>query len=468
MRTVPASDATGESSDSPFYFGDAMNEVYIEVLDKALTLHKRGEFDEAAMLYNRVLNRKPFEESVLFLLADLYLRQEMNGLAINLLMNLIQNNPNHAAAWCNLGVAFRKENNYAFAKNAWMKAISVAGETTEVCNNLATLYADRAEPEKALQWCEKALTIDPNSVTSKWQKALALLTMGRWDEGWTLYESRQQLESWDSRKSIDVPMWDGSLVDHLYVHGEQGVGDEVMFSSMLNAVTDYAKRVTVEVNPKVAALVKQTWPAFTVVTEETPGDYDAKVAMGSLHHICGGISRASLKPDPADVAFYRAEMEKLGPGPYVAVTWMGGMKQTRVEDRSMPLETLRPILNKYTCVSAQYSSTNPMIEQDRLDAGLAKIDDASTGEDLAKQAALFAACDAVVTVQQTAVHVAGAVGAKTYAMIGAHPHWRYGVSGETLPWYESVRLFREKDGWDEVVANVMTSLERDLNGVKHG
>lgn len=440
-----------------------MNDVYVEVLDRALALHKQGNFDEAEVLYNRVLNRKPLEESILFLLSDLYMRQEKNGLAINLLMNLLQNNQNHGAAWCNLGVAFRKENNYAFAKNAWTRAIAVAGETPEVCNNLATLYADRAEPAKAIEWCEKALALEPGNFTSLWQKALATLTLGDWKAGWALYENRQLLDSWDARSSIDVPIWKGEPVDHLYIHGEQGVGDEIMFASMLQLVTN-ARRITVEVHEKVAPLVKLTWPAFNVVTTETAGDYDAKVAIGSLHHILGvhQVDAAYLTPDPARVAHYRAELAKLGPGPYVALTWMGGMKATRVEDRSMNLELLRPVMDAFTCVSAQYDSTNPIVEHDRASAGLAKIDDTSIGGDLVDQAALFAAVDAVVTVQQTAVHVAGAVGARCYALIGSSPHWRYGVSGDSLPWYPSVQLFRQKDTWERVVARALTTLKNDL------
>lgn len=440
-----------------------MNDVYVEVLDQALALHKQGKFDEAEVLYNRVLNRKPFEESILFLLSDLYLRQDKNGLAINLLMNIVQNNANHGAAWCNLGVAFRKENNYTFAKNAWMRAISVDGETPEVCNNLATLYADRSEPHKAIEWCAKSLAIDPENVTAKWQKALATLSLGDWAAGWALYENRHKLEGWDARTSIDVPTWKGEPVDHLYIHGEQGVGDEIMFASMLPLVVN-AKRVTIEVNEKVANLARLTWPEFNVVTQETPGDYDAKVAIGSLHHVFGQFKAegAYLTPDPARVAHYRAELANLGPGPYVALTWMGGMKATRVEDRSMRIEHLAPIMGAFTCVSAQYCSTNPMIEQDRLAVGLPKIDETSAGEDLADQAALFAAVDAVVTVQQTAVHVAGAVGARTLAIIGSNPHWRYGVSGDTLPWYPTVELFRAQDGWDEAVARVLVALKNEL------
>ena len=432
--------------------------MYKEFLQQGLALHKAGKFGEAATIYSQLLNQNPFDSTLQFLIADVFLRQERNGIAINLLTNLLKANPQNADAWCNLGVGFRKENFYEEAKHAYMRAIEISGETVEACSNMAGLYADRAQPDMALEWCNKALKIDPENVQAIWQKALATLTLCQWKEGWRLYEARQKLDSWDSRKSIDVPRWDGSPVEHLYIHGEQGVGDEVMFASMLPYVTN-AKRVTIEVNEKFAGLVKQTWPEWNVATEETQGDYDAKIPIGSLNVLFDKFNEgAYLSPNEERVRFYRTELEKLGPGPYVALTWLGGTKATRVEDRSVRLEYLKPIMDAYTCVSAQYNS-NPMIEAERLEAGLHKINDECVGGDLGEQAALFAACDAVVTVQQTAVHVAGAIGAKTYAMIGSHPHWRYGIDGEKLPWYDSVRLYRNKNSWKEVVARILKDMK---------
>jgi hypothetical protein len=57
------------------------------------------------------------------------------------------------------------------------------------------------------------------------------------------------------------------------------------------------------------------------------------------------------------------------------------------------------------------------------------------------------------------VHVAGSVGAKTLALISAHPHWRYGISGESIPWYDSVTLLRNKDDWSAVIGDALNRLK---------
>lgn len=441
-----------------------MHDVHLELLQQGIALHKEKKFAEAEQIYHRLLNRYPFQEDLLYLVSDLYLRRDWNGVAIVMLAALLQNNPKRSDAWCNIGAAFRKENEYDRARAAWMRAIEMGGETMEVCNNLAGLYGDRGEPEKALEWLDKALAKGDNA-ESRWQKALALLSLRR-DEGWPLYEARQELEQWDSRKKIEVPIWDGKPVDHLYIHGEQGVGDEIMFASAIPHVLPYAKEITLEVNPKVAGIVKQTWPQFHVVKEETPGKYDAKVPIASLLVRFGINPLPYLKPHPAKVAHYRRALEDLGPAPYVALTWVGGVKSTRCEDRTIALKDWKPLRDRYTCVSAQYEDTNPYIGPEREKEGLPKISDESCGLDLHDQAALFRAVDAVVTVQQTAVHVAGAVGANTIALIGERPHWRYGIEGDKLPFYSSVKMVRKTSTWEEAVARVEKELDADFRSLQ--
>lgn len=446
-----------------------MNPAQHNLFVDAVELHKRGKYGEAENLYNRVLNGLPFEENLLFCMADMYLRRDYNGLAANLLTNLLTNNPQHAEAWCNLGICFRKENKNELAVQAWNKALAIQGDTPEVCNNMAGLYCDQSQPHAALPWIERALKISPDDPGVLWHKSLALLTMGEYEEGWKLYGKRQLKEGWDSRKGVDVPQWDGKPVEYLYIHGEQGVGDEIMFASAIPHVLGLAKHITLEVNAKVAGIAKQTWPQFEVVKVEEPGRYDAKIPIGSLIGMFGTHPKPFLKPHPEKVSWYRRELEKLGEGPYVALTWLGGTKQTRAASRSLSLSDLKPIMDRFTCVSAQYSQFEifQFIENERKKNGLAKINEASTGEDLHDQAALFAAVDAVVTVQQTAVHVAGGVGAKTHAIIGSHPHWRYGLTSDKMPWYESVKLHRRKTSWEEVIGRVLNELESELALAHH-
>jgi Tfp pilus assembly protein PilF len=444
-------------------------QVYQQALDQAVAHHRSGDLSKAEFLYNRVFNRDPMNAGLQMALANLYMQKEFNALAVCLLSNVVAADPKNAVALCDLGVALRKEGFTDHAKVVWNKALEIAGDTVEVCNNMAGLYADGGDPYEAIRWCDRASAACKESNADRydalWNKSLALLSLQRWSEGWDLYELRQKKPKWDSRPHISAPLWDFKPVKHLYIHGEQGIGDEVMFLSVIPDVLALAQIITVEVNPKVYELVRQTWPELRVVTEETLGDYDAKIPLGSLacrfrRETQAFPGKPYVTPDPERVAFYRAELQKRGKGPYVALTWVGGNQATRILERSISIGLFKPIMDAYTCVSAQYGAeVNELIEHERRESGLPKIDDLSTGMDMAAQAALFKAVDAVVTVQQTAVHVAGSVGAKTFALISSHPHWRYGVTGENIPWYDSVTLLRNKDDWNAVIQDALHRLK---------
>jgi ADP-heptose:LPS heptosyltransferase len=53
--------------------------------------------------------------------------------------------------------------------------------------------------------------------------------------------------------------------------------------------------------------------------------------------------------------------------------------------------------------------------------------------------------DLVVTVDTALLHVAGAMGIPTMAMLSYNPDWRWEIKGKTTDWYDSVRLFRQPE-----------------------
>jgi hypothetical protein len=56
------------------------------------------------------------------------------------------------------------------------------------------------------------------------------------------------------------------------------------------------------------------------------------------------------------------------------------------------------------------------------------------------------------------------VGVPTFVMVPSRPSWRYGIEGDDLPWYDSVRLFRQAptDPWLAVIARVERALTEHM------
>ena len=457
------------------------NNVIQSQLTKAYEFHLAGKLNEAELLYNSVLNLEMENPKVLYLLGNVYSQKGFNGVAVNLLVNCLQVNPDFQEAWIDMGVALKKENKDELALEAWERAESL-GEHHEIYTNKATLYADSGQPEKALELCDKAIAMMEGKEgrqfehalpSAHWNKALALLSLHKWEEAWKEHHYRKQLKDvWNPRDAIDAPEWDGSLVENLYLHGEQGKGDEIMYLSMLKDVLPLAKNIVVEVNEAVAPLVRMLEiPTVSVVigqneAKELGIKFDAKFALGDLGSLFRNKAedfdgKAYLKADPERVEYYRQELNKLGPGPYVGVAWLGGTKSTRIHKRTVGLERWNNLLKGITAVSLQYGDFGAA---EAAKYGIPSFGEASSGKDLAEQAALIEACDYVMTVAQTVVHLAGALGKKTYVMVCDAPSWRYGAesTGSKMPWYESVELIRQAkgEGWDKVIDRLADMLEK--------
>lgn len=458
-----------------------MNEVIKAQYEKAYKLHLEGRLNEAELLYNSILNLETEHPTILYLLANLYGQKGFNGLSINLLVNCLQAKPDFQEAWIDLGVSLKRENKDELAMTAWERAESL-GPHHEIYTNMATLYADSGEPEKAIELCDKGLALmNPEDekqqdaiASAHWNKALALLSLGKWKEAWKEHHWRKKLKDvWHPRNEIDAPLWDGNTVGTLYLHAEQGKGDEIMYLSMLKEVLPLAKRIVVEVNEAIADLVKlMDYPTVEVVTSQEEAKdikFDAKYALGDLGYFFRNDAKdfdgkPYMNADPQRVEYYREELEKLGPGPYVGIAWLGGTKTTKVHKRTVGLGKWNKLLDGITAVSLQHSE---ICEAEATKHGIPVFGDASRGKgSLAEQAALIEACDYVITVAQTVVHLAGALGKKTYVLVSDTPSWRYGVKTDKMPWYGSVKLIRQRkeQDWEKTIeyAHNLISKEQGL------
>lgn len=457
-----------------------MNKVIKEQLDRAYKAHLDGKLNEAEVLYNSILNMESEQPTVLYLLGNVYSQKGFNGLAVNLLVNSLNAKPDFQEAWIDLGVCLKKENHDDMALVAWQRAEQL-GPHHEIYTNMATLYADSGEPEKALELCDKSIAMmdekderqQDGIASAHWNKALALLSLGRWKEAWKEHHWRKKLKDvWHPRTEIDAPEWNGKPVDTLYLHAEQGKGDEIMYLSMLKDVLPLAKRIVVELNASVAPLLRMMdYPNVEIVTsqDEAKGiKFDAKFALGDLGYYFRNSAddfdgKPYLTADPERVEYYRGELEKLGPGPYVGIAWFGGTKTTKVHKRTISLSKWNKLLEGVTAVSLQYGE---FCEPEAVKFNIPVFGDASRGIDLAEQAALIQACDYVVMVAQTGVHLAGSLGKKAYVLVSNAPSWRYGVKTDKMPWYESVTLIRQgkEEDWESVVdrASKMIAQEQGI------
>lgn len=431
---------------------------FMDVVREAGDLHQSGEFERAAYLYENLLGAVPDDPIVMYLYGTLCNQTGRYGTGIVLLRAALDLNPGIAEAWHNLGVAYRNEGHVDQARQAYRKSIELQPNNPASLTMMAGSYVNAGNPAEGLIWADKALAQDPNEVHAKNQKALCLLELGRLKEGWALYENRFELMKQQvTRRDYPageglVPKWDGKKVGKLVIHGEQGIGDEIMFLSAFEDARPLADEIVIEACPRLKALFKRSFGCRVYGTHDEllakEKDIDAFIPMGSLPALFREKPEdfprdTYLKVNSRRVKHWRKRLEKLGPGPYYGLAWHGGTKETHQEVRNAPIEMWKALIENTpgTFVSLQYGDHGPDqaeylgIPHWRKGVG-----------DLDEFAAITKALDGVVTVLQTALHFAGAIGTPCVVLCSEWHAWPFHGEGKDMMWYgDHLQLIRQRD-----------------------
>lgn len=362
------------------------------------------------------------------------------------------------------------------------RADRLAPGDAAVLGNLGMAYHRLGRIDAALAAFDAALVREPEG-SARLNRSLALLADGRWAEGWADYGARWRDPTLVARleAALGCGSWTGAALTGktLLVAGEQGLGDEIMFASILPEVVAEAAHVIVACSVKLERVFACGFPQATVVGIDRIGSdwpealaqrvrsirsVDLFATLGDLARYRRGSASAFprhagyLCAEPDRAAYWRARLAALGPGARIGLSWRGGTDATGRHRRSMALETLLPLLrrNGVHFVSLQYTECMDEIEALRRRHGIVVHHWPAAIDDYRETAALLCGLDGIVSVCTAAVHLAGALGVPVHAMAPAVPEWRYGRAGPGMIWYPSVRVERQSvpGDWTTVIAAV--------------
>lgn len=428
-----------------------------DVLREAMNAHLASDWQKAEFLYCRIIAHAEDHPTAYFLLGTLYAQALCPGRAITFLKQAIALDPNHYEAMQNLAGAYRQieERDKSIL---WNERSLALNRNARILNNLAGCYVNQGAPQKALEYADEALALQPGFPEAGNHRALALLEMGRFEEGWKQYDSRMNCvgeqnanmmtKARFTRRPYTVPLWTGEPVKLLAIHGEQGLGDEIMFLTCVKQIREQYRvgEIVIEGAERLVKLLRHSlgckvYPTHDIlVKHEKP---DAYIPMGSLPRFIWPVKpNAYLKPT---TTYPKANRPRVG------LSWFGGSQLTHDRLRNTLVEEWKPMLASWP--SAEFISVQYGPRDDEA-AVLGIPHDGSGIGDLDRLAAMLKSCDLIVSVCNTTIHMAGALGVPCLCLVPSAPAWRYGLTGKKMVWYDSVTLLRQKEGesWASVIS----------------
>lgn len=391
--------------------------------------------------------------------------------------------------------------------------------------SFAQAYLHQRQLVPARQHFEAAVAADPGNPNTEWEFAMLLLMEEDFTRGWQYYASRWKTIGWQTLHACPLlePLWQGESLagKTVLLHGEQGVGDEIMFASIIPDLLARCKKLMVACHPGLVQIYRHSFPKVQVLAHdrvhpeswqtELPQWYvqlrqqeriDYQIVAGNLGQFFRNQAsdfpqQAYLQVEPERVQTMRRALEtekqlqnkhrlrlrrpegpSAAPAPdspsaqarplHIGLAWAGNLRNPSAALRSMPLAALLPLREAFpeavfvSLQSREYAHLHKEVPQMSL------IDMSAHTDDFADLAALMQGLDLVITVDTAFAHIAGATGCPTWLMQSYRGDWRWGWQRQQALWYPSVRIFWQTvaQQWSTVVDDLIAALRQ--RGVGNG
>lgn len=428
--------------------------------------------DQAVKIATQRLDDNPDDAYALFVIAEAYSRAERLGLAVNLLKQCAAIKPNRQEIWNNIGLCYSGMGRYKEARVAFDEAHKRDPKSHLAMANIGMCLFQEMKFAEASQWCKKALKIEPESKAAQNTLGMCQLSTGEWSEGFKYYAASVGGKFRKRIQYRDEPMWDGTPGQSVVFYGEQGLGDEIMFASCIPDAQKVAGTTILECDKRLEGLFTRSFPGVKVYgtrrqTECTWLQHetvDASLPVGQLPQFfrdspaaCPGVPY--LKADPERRTQWRALFDSWGPRPKIGIAWSGGSKHNRPKERALGLESFRTLIEGLDAdfVSLQYKDPTEEIKASGLPVRHYKR--ACETDDYDDTAAMVAELDLVIGVHTTVHHLAGALGVPAVILVPARTIWIYSLPDGSMPWYQSAKLFKQREGepWRETMKRLYAS-----------
>jgi Flp pilus assembly protein TadD len=401
-----------------------------------------GMPEPAALFYRRVLQIEPGRIEALVNLANLLRASGQFDAAIALLQPALAGG--HPDIALTLGSAFREKGDEANAVRCYRAALAAEPDHAPAMVNLADLLCDAGRRAEARTLYDAAIKADPANPQARLNRAILHFLNGALKDGWRDYEARLSVPGKVPVPEQRLPAWDGKLKrTRLLVRAEQGVGDQILFASLIPELQTRAAAeggsLILECEPRLLPLFARSFPGVTVkparlktVNGLVVADYGwlkqaggatAAIPMGSLPKFLRpriesfSTPHRFLTPDAVEAAHWKSVFGAQA----IGLCWRSGKSGGHRSIQYAPLEewgAFIRILNA-TPVCVQYDATPDEIAALEAMSGRKILvpEGIDQKQELDRACALLSALDAVVTAPTAVSWLSAGAGVPTFKIL---------------------------------------------------
>lgn len=454
------------------------------------TLHALLRFEEAEQAYRECIEAAPdrvdFRINLVSVLIDAGRAQDAEVLC----REIVAAAPGLSIARTFLAAALSHQGKLVQAVEEEQAVAKLEPQNAQAAENLASTLAHIGQTKEAWSEFERAIALQSDPTPTRHARSIALLAHGRLDEGWSDYAFRPTSVGFPNAhpqhpRCRSLPRsGSNDAAQALALLHEQGLGDELFFLRFARSLDELGLRARYAASAKLRPLLARAEPVAEFIDERdvepgTPviliGDLPLLLrrvqsdAAGASERTVSGEYPPPLRLNPAQPALesMQRKLAALGPPPYIALTWTGGVPPGEQRQEWTLFKTIDPVLLgnalrdlPCTLISIQ---RNPRSDEARAlaqAAGRPLHDCSDLNDALEDMLALLSLVDDYLGVSNTNTHIRAGTGKAARVLVPAPAEWRWPGTGESTPWFPGYVCYRQAlDGlWQPALERLRTDL----------
>ena len=476
------------------------NDLEFVSRDKAFVLLKLGKIEECRLICNYFLSKNKNDLDILNIFGLTYLVENKFDESYKIFEDILEQDSKNIKAINSLGRLYHEKRISHKAEEFYLKALNIKSDSYEILNNIAGFYREEGEYTKSIDYYLKAQKINkfnPNILinlaksyfdlddfrtsekyaleaynidknNSEIQRILAFIYLRKQDykKGWLNHDGRLQTIKFRKEHNLNIKITRLILTkkslgknNNLLIMREQGVGDEILYSSIYGDVLIDQSNIKIECDKRLIDLYKRSFNKyenkFFELGEISTNDKELKkinrvVFAGSLGQFYRNSKskfkkKPFLKADEKKIKEIKSFLNKYNKKFNIGISWRS-FKNRYSNEKSLSLINLKNVFEINNCnfINLQYGDVNSEIDEFSKKTGLdiitlPQIDLYNNFDDVA---ALLKNLDLFLTVSNSTAHLAGALGIKTIVIKPSnHALFHYwNQSNDQTPWYNSIKL----------------------------
>lgn len=439
------------------------NPVALSNLGAALV--KAGRIHEAKIVLEYALELNPKDINARINLGGVFQAYKDYHGALNNALDAVGIDPTSPVAFNNLGAAFSSINMMQEALHSYQTALKLDQKNLEAALNVATTLHELGRFEESKNsYLDLLDKIPENQKTFKelvkFYSSFIFLKLGDLETGWSYYESGFSTAipigaARTPNRKFTLPQWQGEDLDgkKLLVWREQGIGDELLFSSCMVDLVNLNANITFECSPRLVEIYKRSFPKFNIREESFFENkinnlnecFDYHIPIGSLPKLFRNKiddfknQKPFIKVNEEMSSDFKNKLSKYKDEILIGICWRSGTLDPLRNREYTHLSDWKDILTMkgYKFVNLQYGDCESELLEVEKSYGIEIIrwPDLDLKNELDRVFALMNCLDCVISAPTAVNCMAGSLGLPTLYLGSQHSWPTLGTVQGNYPWY---------------------------------